>query len=95
MNKVFELKDPLAISFNKVEDLLDISVAAQDPFTDKQIVNIGLHLIKNTNDFERALEEWINKATEEQTWLNFKAHFDTAKILLRKDRGNNMKNTIF
>ena len=93
--KVFNIEDPLVIMYNEIEDLKELAQAATAPMTDRQVVNLGLQLIKNTNDFERAIEEWVVKPLVDQTWLNFTPHFEAAHDLLRQVRGNNMRNTIF
>ena len=54
--KVFDTTEPLAILFNEVEDLLALSTAASNPYTSRQIVNLGVKLIKKFNEFEKSLE---------------------------------------
>ena len=53
--KVFDIKQPLVILVGELEDLQQIFVAALNPYTDTQIVNIGVKLIKKFNDFEKGL----------------------------------------
>ena len=32
---------------------------ADNEYTERQLVNIGIQLIKNINDFERGVDNWI------------------------------------
>ena len=61
--------------FNKIEDLRDLAVAANNPYTDTQLVNFGLDFIKKTNDYEKALIAWYNHHPTQQTYQAFKTHF--------------------
>ena len=81
--------------FDDIEELLELSRTTNNTFGDLQIVNIGIKLLRNINDFERANETWIALPVGDQTWVNFKPHFETATIILYKIRGGDMKNTIF
>ena len=51
--------------------LNELSIAADNEYTEKQLVSIGIQLIKNTNDFERGLESWIIRPAVEKTWIKF------------------------
>lgn len=93
--RIFNISDPLVVLFNEIEELKALSIAADNEYTEKQLVSIGIHLIKNMNDFERGLETWIVRPPPEKTWVNFKTHFENAHALLRKLRGPLMKNTSF
>ena len=73
--KTFLLTDPIILLFNEVEELQEMATAAQAPLTNQQIMNLGLKLIKNTADFEKALANWYATPTNCQTWVNFKTHF--------------------
>ena len=68
---------------------------ADNEYTERQLVNIGIQIIKNTNDFERGLENWIIRPTVDKTWVNFKAHFETAHKYLTQLSGPLMKNSSF
>ena len=88
--KVFDISEPLIMMYNEVEDLQDLATAAVNPFSDTQIVTLGIDLIKNTGDFEKGLTEWYEKDTN-QEWRHFKPHFELAQDNLRKVRGPTMK----
>ena len=49
------LSDPPVTLFNKVEDLVELADAARLPKTNAQIINMGLHIIRKTQDLEQAL----------------------------------------
>ena len=93
--KVFDITQPMAVMFNEVEDLLELSTAAANPYTPRQVIKIAEQLIKNFNDFEKGLEEWYALPAENQTWPDFKLHFEQAHKKLRKLRGKTMRNTSF
>ena len=63
----YNLMDPLITIFDEIEDLEVFANAAGNPFTKEQIVNIGLQLLKNTNDFETGIMKWVKKANEDKT----------------------------
>ena len=44
--------------YNEVDDLIELGIAAQNPYTDAQIVKLGVKLIKKMHDFEKRLEDW-------------------------------------
>ena len=91
----YNLVDPLIVVFNEIEELSRLGTAADNPFSDKQLVQISLKIIKNTNDFENAINAWYERPALEHTWANFKTHFDEARELLKKVRGSDMRNNAF
>ena len=93
--RIFDISEPLVVMFNDIEELKALSIAADNEYTERQLVNIGIQLIKNTNDFERGLESWIIRPAVDKTWVNFKAHFETAHENLTQLRGPLMKNSSF
>ena len=72
---MFDLTEPLILMYNEVDDLVDLAIAAKIPYTEHQIVSLGLTLIKNTNDFETGITDWI-KTTTTKDWDSFKIHFE-------------------
>ena len=74
-SKVFDKQQPLIILFGELEDLQQISVAALNPYTDTQIVNIGVTLIKNFNYFEKGLISRFERPVDEHTLINLKHTF--------------------
>ena len=94
-NFFWDLNDPPALMFNKIEDLRALAQAAHVPKTDAQLVNLGLGLVKKTKDFESALLAWYNLDPNVRTYENFKTHFVTAQTELKKVRGATMRSTNF
>ena len=79
--------------FNEIDELQDMATATENAFSDQQIVNLGIHLIKNTGDFEKGIIEWYEAKTMKD-WKSFKSHFEKAQNNLRKVRGPTMKSGI-
>lgn len=48
-------------------------------------------MVRNTRDFERALETWEDKPAIEKTWDDFKTHFKEAQKKLKAIRGPTMQ----
>ena len=93
--KVFDITQPMEVMYNEVEDLQELATAGSVPFSDPQLVNLGIQLLKNMNDFETGLTAWYARPAATNTWINFKTHFEDAYQNLRNVRGVTMKNTIF
>ena len=93
--KVFDITQPLIVMYNEVQDLQDMATAANNSFSDTQIVNMSIQLIINMCNFEKGLIDWYARPTIEHTWLNFQTHFEDSHQTLRKVRGLTMQNTIF
>ena len=83
-DKVFDISEPLVVMFNEIDDLLELSAAANQAYTPSQIVNLGIQLIKNTHDFEKGLDNWYDRPIVEHTWANFQEHFTRAQQNLRR-----------
>ena len=81
--RVFEITDPMIVMYNEVDDLIELGIAAQNPYTDAQIVKLGIKLIKNMHDFEKGLEDWY-ALPGTPTWDIFKTHFETAHTNLQR-----------
>ena len=63
----FKILDPLTKLYREVEDLEQLSQAANQTYTPQQLINIALHVIKGTNDYQRALETWYDRPAIEHT----------------------------
>jgi len=94
-SKVFDIQQPLIILFDELKKLQQISVAALNPYTGTQMVNIGLKLIKNFNDFEKGLISWFERPVGEHTLINLKTHFEREYQALRRVRGTTMRNSAY
>ena len=76
--------------FRPIEQLRTLAEIAKIPYTESQIVDFGVQLIKSTRDFETALGEWNRKADLHKTWDLFKEHFSDAQQTLKDIRGPTM-----
>ena len=54
----YDIEEPLTILFSTIEDLEQLAIAAFDPFTVKQLIDIGLKILKRCGDFTDALKAW-------------------------------------
>ena len=94
-SRVFDIKQPLLGLYEAVNDLQELATASGMPYSDRQLVSIGLHLIKNMNDYDVCRGKWLNKAVAERTWANFQRHFTDGYHYLLRLRGPTMENTDF
>ena len=92
---VFHPADPLVTIFTPLEDLRELGTYARNPYSEAQIVNYGLTILKQTSDFEKYLETWYARPVVDQTWSNFKDHFEEAQRSLKKVRGTTMEKASF
>ena len=94
-NMTYLLTDPINNVFQAVQDLGQLADAAQNPFLDRQLLEIGLHIIRNTHNFELAQIQWNQKPIADKTWANFKIHFVEALTQLELVRGSTMQPSAF
>jgi len=92
-NFTWNIIDPPVVIFSLIEDLEIIAEAAHNMKSDTQLVNYGLDLVRNTNEFENALLAWYTR--QDQTWASFKTHFTTAHTELARVRGTSMRGSSF
>ena len=83
--------DPMILLYNPIEKLKKMAISAEIPYTTDQLLDIGLTVIKNTRDFERALGDWEALPVADKTWDRFKDHFKNAQKQLRAIRGPTMQ----
>jgi len=87
----FHPADPMIILYNAIDKLKALGVAANIEYTEKQLLDIGLTVIRNTRDFEKALGDWEALRRAEKTWTKFKEHFTAAQKQLKAIRGPTMQ----
>ena len=61
----FHPSDPMITLFNLVEQLKKMAISAKIPYTANQLLDIGLTVLRNTRDVERALGDWTLKPEAE------------------------------
>ena len=91
MTMSWQPTDPLVLLTRPIEQLQKLAITAGIPYTNSQILEKGLTLIRSTRDFEYALTQWEDKPQDDKTWANFKTHFHEAQLQLKKIRGPTMQ----
>ena len=81
--------------FGPIEELEQLAIAGKHLYSQTQLVDIGLKIISNTNDFENALIECYGLPNTNQARLAFKTHFTAKRKNLRKVRGKNTRSEGF
>ena len=91
----YDLQNPITDIFNPIQELEQLAIAGNRPYTQAQLVDLGVAIISNTHDFETALINWHSLPHQQQTWTAFKTAFTTARRFLRKVRGITMRSAGF
>lgn len=91
----YNLQSPITDIFDPIQELEQLAIAGSRPYTQPQLVDIGVAIISNTHDFETALLNWHSRDPLDQTWTNYKSHFTTAREFLRKVCGKTRRSTGF
>ena len=90
-NMNYDLSQPPNVIWKAIDDLQRLAVAANLKYTDSQLVDLGLTIIKGTHDLETGQSEWYDKPTANKTYANLKEHFDKAYKKLQRIRGEDMR----
>ena len=80
--------DSIKNFFNLIQTYSDISKAHGNPETNKKLIIIEKIITTKARIFASIVEKWNNKPTADQTWPNFKTHFNAAQINYKKARPN-------
>ena len=75
---------PLITIFNKIEDLQESAAAVYNPYTHVQLLNIEIQILRDSGIFTEGLTSWYLNPTEEDSWQNFKTHFQDELKNLKK-----------
>ena len=81
---VFNPNEPIDVIFNKLEDLLDLSMAANCGYTAQQIVGIAYLILNKIGKYGEYLREWNRLTSPLKTWPHFKTSFREAQLELRE-----------
>jgi hypothetical protein len=87
----YDLRDPLVTLYTPIDDLQKVAVAAENPFTDTQLVKLALNVLQSTGDFEETIIAWNARLFPARTWTAFKPIFDARRNALAKARGKTMQ----
>ena len=82
--------DPLVTIWNPIQKLKKLAIQAKIPYTEPQLIDFALHIIRSTHDFEKALGDWETLSASEKTWAKLKSYFANAHAELKKIRGPTM-----
>ena len=82
--------EPLVMVWNPIQKLKKLAIQAKIPYSEEQLIEFALQIIRSTHDFEKALGEWEAKPTANTNWTNLKLHFSQAQEELKKIRGPTM-----
>ena len=74
----YDLQNPITDIFEPIQQLVQLAIVGNRPYTEEQIVDFGVTIIADTHDFETALIKWHSLASNKQTWDDFKTHFTSA-----------------
>ena len=87
----FQPADPMILLFNPIEKLKTMGESAGIPYSEQQLLDMGLTVLRNTRDFEMGLGDWELKPVGDKTWEGFKTHFTKAQKQLKAIRGPTMQ----
>ena len=79
--------------FNEIEDLMDLmdlGIAADNEYSEHQLIKFGPQTIKNTGEFETDFRIWHGLVKTIRTWNDFTTNFEAAYTFLITTRGKNM-----
>ena len=90
MSMLWQPSDPIVLLTRPIENLQKLAEQVGVPYTEKQLLEKGLTLIRNTYDFEYALTMWEQKPDADKIQSQFKTHFHKAQLNLKKIRDPTM-----
>ena len=76
--------NPIDGIFTAIDELAHYTDAADTPYSQPQIVNMGYIILNKTGFFRRWILDWNNKPTVQKIWMNFKEFFREAHQQLRE-----------
>jgi hypothetical protein len=86
MNTPWDPNTPFETLIEQIEDAMEIADAANQAFTDAQILTLAYTLVYNTGLYFDECKEWKAKPTADKTWENFKIFFLEAQTELRQQQ---------
>ena len=67
---------PITLIFRQIKDCQRFATAGGTPFTPAQLVKAAETLVIATGRYPKAYREWLNKATVDKTFKNFRTQFN-------------------
>ena len=65
---VYDLTEPIVHIFDELEELQDFGAAVQNYYSDMQLINFALHIIKNAGKFEHGIRLCNVMLRVDKTW---------------------------
>ena len=93
-NMPFHPQEPVDTIFTEIDDLATIAEMAEASLTQPQKINMAFLLFQKTQAFNRGLTSWISRPAKEQTWDNFKQHFQQAQLEMQRTRAITVQEAI-
>ena len=62
--KCFDITQPMVVMYNEIQDLQDLAIARDSPYSDTQLVEIGILLIKNMNETMQMMSQVTERRQE-------------------------------
>jgi hypothetical protein len=88
MTKPWDPSTPLEDLIDQIERATEIAAAAEQPYTEKIIINTAYALIYKTGLYYDETKTWNAKPAADKTWSNFKLHFFEAQTEHRAQERN-------
>ena len=79
--------DPIILLIRLLEQLKKLLVHEEVPYTNIQILEKVLSIIKATCDLKYELSKWKEKPNSKKNWANLKTHFYEDQLQLKKIKG--------
>ena len=86
MNTPWDPNSPFETLIEQIEDAMEIADAANQAFSDAQILTLAYTLVYNTGLYFDECKEWKVKPAPDKTWENFKTFFLAAQAELRQQQ---------
>ena len=80
-----------SIYIARLSNLKKLAIVAEIDYTDPQLIEIVLTVVRNTGDMESSQKAWNRKPAVEKTWADLKKHFRNARQELKEVRGPTMR----
>ena len=75
MQGTYNVEDPINILFDQIDTGKEFAVEGNSPFSDWQLVDMGVAKSLATQEYTHSYRMWKIIANNDRTWLQFKAHF--------------------
>ena len=75
----FDPKEPVDKVFTKIDNYAEIAEIVNDSMTNTQKCKIAYIVLLKTKKIRSRLKEWDKKERQQQTWEDFKLHFQNVQ----------------